>query len=68
MKLRVVLFMAVGTDSLLQKTDQVVQQSTSQEGFNDFRSRWVLVVTWHNVSRYLNAYYPVQTLFTDYVN
>ena len=64
MKLSAVLFMVVrGDNSLLSKTDRISQQSTLQEGFNDFRSRWVLVVTWYNVSRYLNAHYPVQTVY-----
>jgi len=40
--------------SLLAMTDHVVQRALSLEGFNDFRSRWVLVVTWHNVL----LYYP----------
>jgi len=33
-------------------TDNVVQQALSGEGYDDFQSRWVLVVAWHNVSRY----------------
>jgi len=29
-------------------TDQIVQHGLSREGLNDFQSKWLLVVTWHN--------------------
>jgi len=36
--------------SLMTKTSQTVQQALSSKGFCDFQSKWVLLVTWHNVS------------------
>jgi len=36
--------------TLLTKVSETVQRTLSHEGFCHFQSRWVLVVTWHNVS------------------
>jgi len=36
--------------SLLAVTGQAVQRALSQEGFDNFQSRWVLAVTWYNVT------------------
>jgi len=43
-----VVLCLIGT-ALLSKTDQIVQKTSSQEGFNDFQSRWLFVVTWYKV-------------------
>ena len=36
--------------SLLAVAGQAVQRALSQEGFDNFQSRWVLAVTWYNVT------------------
>ena len=37
-------------DLLLTIATQTVQQALSSEGYCQFQSRWVFVVTWHNIS------------------
>jgi len=48
--------------SLLTKASHTVQQALSAEGFCQFQSKWILVVTWHNVSESTDStdkYYAV---------
>jgi len=47
---RVVVFIC-RTDSALQTSvSHTVQRALSHQGFHNFRSRWVFVVTWYNVT------------------
>jgi len=51
----VIIRITLLTDAmLLAAVSRTVQQAFSPS-FSNFQSRWVLIVTWHNVSRYTSS-------------
>ena len=61
-----VLLPSVAIDeSLLKKASETVQQALYNEGYCEYQSRWVLVVTWYEIE--LIQHSTVHTHSFDYI-